>query len=81
VGYARPFWTAFLQCLPKRGPRGVRLVTSDAHEGAESPAPQSAIRLVGAILLEHDDEWAVAERRFFTAPWSNSGKACANHTT
>ena len=28
------------------------------------PTPQSVIRLVGPILLEQDDEWAVAERRF-----------------
>ena len=29
----RAFWTAFLRSLVKRGLRGVRLVTSDAHQG------------------------------------------------
>jgi len=29
----RPFWTAFLRSLMKRGLRGVRLIISDAHEG------------------------------------------------
>ena len=29
----RAFWTPFLRSLVKRGLRGVRLVTSDAHEG------------------------------------------------
>jgi transposase-like protein len=30
------------------------------------PSAKSTLRLVGAILLEQDDEWAVAERRYFS---------------
>ena len=31
------------------------------------PSPTSVLRLVGAIPLEQDDEWAVADRRYFSA--------------
>jgi transposase-like protein len=35
---AEPFWTAFLRSLTRRGLRGVKLVTSDAHEGLKAAA-------------------------------------------
>jgi transposase-like protein len=31
------------------------------------PTPKSVLRLVGALLIEQDDEWRVAERRYFGA--------------
>lgn len=31
------------------------------------PSPKSTLRLVGAMLLEPDDGWAVADRRYFSA--------------
>ena len=42
--------------LVKRGLHGVKLVISDADEGIRK-----------AVLAEQDDEWSVAERRYFCA--------------
>ena len=33
---AETFWSAFLKALVKRGPKGTKLVISDAHEGLEA---------------------------------------------
>jgi transposase-like protein len=33
---AETFWTVFLHKLARRGPRGVKLVVSDAHEGIKA---------------------------------------------
>ena len=33
---AETFWTGFLRKLARRGLRGVKLVTSDAHEGIKA---------------------------------------------
>src|SRR3954466_6731044 len=41
---AEPFWTTFLRDLAKRGPKGVKLVISDAHEGLKN----AITRVVGA---------------------------------
>ena len=30
------------------------------------PSPKSTLRLVGALLLEQDEEWSIAERRYFS---------------
>ena len=35
---AETFWTEFLRALARRGLRGVKLVTSDAHEGLKAAA-------------------------------------------
>lgn len=36
-----------------------------ATESATREVPASVLRVVGAVLLEEDDEWAVAERRYW----------------
>ena len=60
--------------LARGGTGAVELVGLDRHPLIAGFAPSrncrfSAVRrgLIGAIQLEQDDEWAVAERRYFSA--------------
>ena len=43
---AEPFWVEFLRSLTRRGLRGVKLVTSDAHEGLKA----AITKVLGATL-------------------------------
>src|SRR5436305_354236 len=55
---AEPFWSGFIRGLVRRGLKGVKLVISDAHEGLRL----AITRVLGAILLEQNDEWLLQHR-------------------
>ena len=46
---AEPFWTEFLRGLARRGLRGVKLVTSDAHERHQGRGLQGDARHLAAL--------------------------------
>jgi hypothetical protein len=38
------------------------------------PSPKSTVRLIGALLLEQDEEWSIAERRYFSVESMKPGR-------
>jgi hypothetical protein len=40
--------------------------SAEPRSSASSPNEAAIVRLVGAILLEHNDEWAVQRSRYIT---------------
>lgn len=71
-GEAEPFWVEFLRCLRRRGLRGVKLVTSDAHEGLKA----AITKVLGATwqrcrvhFLRNAMAYAVKSQRRVVPAW------------
>jgi transposase-like protein len=76
-------WRSFLEGLVERGPEGVQLVISDAHQGLRDaitavrsgttrqrccvPTDSAVLRLVGMLLVEQHEAWTASDRRCVSA--------------
>ena len=63
---AEPFWVEFLRSLARRGLRGVKLVTSDAHEGLKT----AIAKILGATQrLGYKPRGSAAASTSCATPW------------
>jgi len=75
-----PTWTSPLKTAPKSTPptrwRGSTARSNDAPCRRHLPNEAAVVRLIGALLLEHNDEWATQRARYMTletiAPMSDT---------